>query len=533
LSGKSRASSSSNKKLIIYAAIGILAVAAIAITLIPRGAGPEVQSGGSLAEDSRQRSIARFEEQLCGNDARANSNAHITEYVLPSDCEIPLGIAVEGDTVWYVSTKQGTLGSYNSADGNFEEFPVPSWPARSDPTGISQVFAVRLDDSGENVWFTDDKSNLLWRFNKSSGTFDKFISPAVGPISFDFDANGNIYLVGVRSNSIFFGELAKMKPDTQEGFTEIKLPLDAFAQIRDNAINSGSITVDRERNVVWTTILSYQTIGQIFQYDVATKEVTVTDLPEGLTSPVGTVLDGEGNLWLTDHGTSVFFMLDASDGTITRYVTSIPSSRIFGGQTPDNAVSWPYWLQSDDDGSIWFNQHAGNKIARFDPQTQTLVEYWIPSQNENWGNCPEGSATCGIANAVQFAVGADGQAWFTEWSENKIGTVKNPEPPFSISAPEEVTVERGESAEVEVDVSSQDGFTGRTIAAGTFTHTGSLGNSTGIFSQQSVEVGAGGTEQLSYVFTPADDLAEGQYMLMVGAENDDVAVLKAVRVNVT
>jgi hypothetical protein len=46
-------------------------------------------------------------------------------------------------------------------------------------------------------------------------------------------------------------------------------------------------------------------------------------------------------------------------------------------------------------------------------------------------------------------------------------------------------------------------------------------------------VGAGGTEQLSYVFTPADDLAEGQYMLMVGAENDDVAVLKAVRVNVT
>ena len=70
------------------------------------------------------------------------------------------------------------------------------------------------------------------------------------------------------------------------------------------------------------------------------------------------------------------------------------------------------------------------------------------------------------------------------------------------------------------------------IASGTFTHGGSLGNSTGIFSQESIEVGADGTKQVSYVFTPAADLAAGQYTLMVGAENKDVAVLKAVRVNV-
>jgi len=45
-------------------------------------------------------------------------------------------------------------------------------------------------------------------------------------------------------------------------------------------------------------------------------------------------------------------------------------------------------------------------------------------------------------------------------------------------------------------------------------------------------VGADDTKQVSYVFTPAADLAAGQYTLMVGAENKDVAVLKAVRVNV-
>lgn len=526
MSGKT---GSSNKKIILYAVIGILAVAAVSVTLIPRGGAP---GSGDMVDNSKERAIARFEQQLCGHDAKANSSAHVAEYVLPSECEMPLGIAVDSDRVWYVSTKQGTLGSYSLSDGKFEEFPVSSWPERLDPAGFSQVFAVKIDDQQENVWFTDDKSNLLWRFNKESGSFDKFVSPAKGPISFDFDSSGNVYVVGVRSHSIFFGDLADMKPDTSEGFTEIKLPLDAFAGISDNAINSGSIIVDDERNVVWTTVLSYQTIGQIFQYDIALKKVTATDLPEGLTSPVGTLLGDEGNLWLTDHGTSVFFMLDTSDGKISRYVTSFPSSRIFGGEAPPNAVSWPYWLQSDSESNIWFNQHAGNKIAKFNPGTETLTEYWIPTQNADWGNCPEGASTCGIANVVQFSVGSNDQVWFTEWSENKIGTVKDTSAPFSVYAPEEVTVGKGQSAEVKVDVSSQEGFTGTMIASGTFTHGGSLGNSTGIFSQESIEVGAEGTKQVSYVFTPADDLAAGQYTLMVGAENKDVAVLKAVRVNV-
>ena len=526
MSGKSR---SSNKKIILYAVIGILAVAAVSITLIPRGPAP---GPVDLADNSKERAIARFEQQLCGHDAKANSSMHVAEYVLPSECEMPLGIAVDNDRVWYMSTKQGTLGSYSLADGKFEEFPVPSWPERSDPAGFSQVFAVKLDDQRENVWFTDDKGNLLWRFNKESDTFDNFVSPVNGPISFDFDSSGNLYMVGVRSHSIFFGDLAAMKPGTSEGFTEIKLPLNAFEGISNNAINSGSIAVDEERNVVWTTVLSYQTVGQIFKYDIASQKVTVTDLPEGLTSPVGTILDDEGNLWLTDHGTSVFFMLDASDGTISRYVTSFPSSRIFGGEAPPNAVSWPYWMDSDSEGNIWFNQHAGNKIARFDTGTETLTEYWIPTQNPDWGNCPEGASTCGIANVIQFSVGPNDQVWFTEWSENKIGTIKDASAPFLVSAPEEVTVEKGESAEVKVDVSSQEGFTGTMIASGTFTHGGSLGNSTGTFSQESTEVGADGSKQVSYVFTPAEDLAAGQYILMVGAEDTDIAVLKAVRVNV-
>ena len=69
------------------------------------------------------------------------------------------------------------------------------------------------------------------------------------------------------------------------------------------------------------------------------------------------------------------------------------------------------------------------------------------------------------------------------------------------------------------------------IAAGTFTPTGALGNSSGIFSEESVSI-SGGSKQVSYTFTAAENLAAGQYVIMVGAGNDDVSLMKAVRVNI-
>jgi uncharacterized membrane protein len=69
------------------------------------------------------------------------------------------------------------------------------------------------------------------------------------------------------------------------------------------------------------------------------------------------------------------------------------------------------------------------------------------------------------------------------------------------------------------------------MAAGTFIPNGMFGNSTGIFSEDSVSV-SGGSKQVSLTFTPAEELAAGQYVIMVGAGNDDVSVLKSVRVNV-
>ena len=535
-SSRKKTTSPSSKKIAIYAIIGIAAVAAVYIAMISRDL-PET-SGPTTNRQNDEAMEQQFKQQFCGTDTAPNSNAYITEVGLPTECEMPVGVAVDGSKVWYVSTKPGLLGKYDSAAGTFSEYEIPSWPTRSLPfTAVpswSMSWAVKLDGISGNVWFTD-QNNTIWRFNQSTEAFDMFKVPAKYPSMMDFDSNGNLYFIGINSQALFFGNVSKMQNATSEGFREISLPLEGFAGISLDLVTSGGLIVDNEQNDVWISLLAFQQKkGQLFQYDIETDRVVrIVDLPADLGSPVGMELDNYGNVWVADHGTSTFFKYDPTMDNITKFVTSIASPKIYGGSTPPSAYTLPYWIDKGGDGSLWFNEHTGNKIARFDTEELSLIEYWVPSQNRAWALCPPEATVCGIANVMQFAVNPDNQLWFTEWTENKIAKVDaSKQVPVSVLTPAEVVVSRGESTEIKVTLTTSSDFGGQMIAAGTFTPNGALGNSTGIFSEESVSLSSGGSTEVSYTFTAADNLDQGQYMIMLGAGNDDVSYMKAVRINI-
>jgi virginiamycin B lyase len=504
--------------------MGIVAVSAVSFSLLSR------PPTGTNNDDAMQ----RFQEQWCGADATPNSSAYVSEIVLREDCEMPVGIAIDGNNVWYVSAKRGLLVSYNTAENRFNQYKIPEWPSLDRPfTSLGSwqmAWTVRVD-AGGNVWFTDE-NDAIWRFNKASESFDMFKVAASYPSDMEFDTNGNIYFIGINSHSLYFGDVTEMKAGTSEGITEIPLPLEGFEGIDLDLVTAGLLVLDNERNDAWVSLLAFQQKGQLFQYDIDTKSVVnIVDLPADLSSPVGAAIDNSGNLWVADHGSNIFFRYDPVNDKITKFVTSVASPKIYGGTTPTNAYTWPYWVAMGPDGSIWFNEHIGNKIARFDPEELTLTEYWIPSQNDVWARCPAGSETCGIANALQLTVGSDNQVWFSEWTENKIARVDTArQVPFTVSAPSEVTVARGDSTEIRVTIDSPGGFSGKMISSGTLATNGMLGTS-GIFSEESVSI-SGGSKQVSYTFTPAENLAAGQYVIMVGAENDDVSLTRAVKVNI-
>ena len=535
-SSQKKIRSRSSKKIIIYAIIGIAAVAAVYISMFSRSV-PEINDPATNTPNDEAME-QRFEQQFCGSNTSPNSNAYITEVTLPTGCEMPVGIAIDGAKVWYVSTKRGLLGSYDSATGTFAEYEIPSWPTRLLPfTAVpswSMSWSVKLDGSGGNVWFTD-QNNTIWRFNQSTEDFDMFKVPAKYPSMMDFDSNGNLYFIGINSQSLFFGNASNILNATSEGFREISLPLDGFSGISQDLVTSGGLVVDREQNDVWVSLLAFQQKkGQLFQYDIETDTIVrIVDLPPELGAPVGMELDNYGKVWVADHGTSTFFNYDPTMDNMTTFVTSTASPKIYGGNTPPNAYTLPYWIDKGGDGSLWFNEHTGNKIARFDPEELALVEYWVPSQNRAWTLCPPEATACGIANVMQFAVDTMNQLWFSEWTENKIAKLDaSKQVPLAVLTPAEVAVAKGESTDIKVTVTASSDFTGEMMVAGTFMPNGALGNSTGIFSEESVSVPSGGSKEISYTFTAADNLEQGQYMIMLGAGNDDVSYMKAVKVNI-
>jgi virginiamycin B lyase len=295
--------------------------------------------------------------------------------------------------------------------------------------------------------------------------------------------------------------------------------------------------------------LCYHFLLKILRYNMTSKTFVTFHTPTGLNSPVGVAVDDKGNLWVTDHATNLFFMVNATSGKITAYPTSRASPLIYGmndiNDIPVGAYTLPYWIEKASDGSLWFNEHEGNKIARFEPSNDTLYEYWIPTQNRLWGNCPPNSSTCGIANALQFSRGVNGQTWFTEWSENKIAsiTANYTQLPFAISvSTQNLTVRGGQPVEIKVKVSTLttpekppivSNSTLHMAVSGTFSPDGGLGNSTGTFSQESFPMqDIHGSKEISFIFSPAPNLKVGDYMLMIGSQNEEVGILKAVKVNV-
>lgn len=568
----------------------ILFTTSTIVKIDPGNAAATVSSSTSFQQNEK---LKTFQNSFCGMNSMPNSTEYVTEYVLPQNCEMPLGIGVDikEDRVWYVSTKKGILGSYDIKEDKFnEEMQIPTWPSRNNDREFSQVWDVEIDNQDNangDVWFTDGKQNTIWRYITSTNSIERYSLPGQSkdfgttyPSSIEFNPNNDniVYFVGMFSPSIWMAEIDRLKNETSEGISEIPIPIEGFEETDPVFVTTGSLAFDEKENALWVSVMVYGYKGQIFRYSLDNKSFNTFDLPSDLSSPWGLTVDDNSNLWVTNAGTSIFYKLspgknnndDNNDGRSTQdfeietFVTSKGSFRIFG-KLPESDTerdfqnryyTLPSMVKVSDDGLVWFNEQHGNKISKFDPSTEILTEYWVPTQNRLWGICSnddisntngsmKNNDTCGIANVLQFSIEkGDGQIWFSEWSQNKIGKVDAAEdPPFSIDVFEsdkELTIKRGEKEKIKLSIKSESDSASsslnndmRLVASGTFTSSGDIGNSTGYFEQpSSISMEEGEEQEVSFEFMPSTDLESGNYTLMIGAENNSISYLRAVKIKI-
>ena len=188
---------------------------------------------------------------------------------------------------------------------------------------------------------------------------------------------------------------------------------------------------------------------------------------------------------------------------------------------------------TESDGNLVMNEHNANRIAVFNPSTETLVEYTVPSRNPNWADC-EGIDYCGLAQVFGFAIHGK-KIWFTEWVENNIGVVDTSILlPFTVDInTENVLLEKGQTIEVLLQAKS-------TIISDYWHDETLLNISTTspftdlVITSEYTEIGSFNdvTESIPIQITASDSALPGTYKVLLGVLNNEIAVSEFITVTI-
>ena len=496
--------------------------------------------------------LEKYQNHLCGASFEKRTD-FIQEYTLPFPCSQPVGItvqqqqnssntsnndttAVNAQKIWMAATWVGYLVVFDPEQQRFSEFiEIPNWKTK----GIfgSMVWDMEFDKNGD-LWFTDQVNNAIWRYFTADKKFEIYRVPTNGsyPSSIAIDSQGRVWFSEIFGKKLGVIDPTSVINNTTKGIQEYQLDMSeegGFETMGPLTITSNNGNGNNE--TVWFTAVDFPETGHIIKFDINKKKFEVLRLAEGVGVPAGIVEDDKGRLWINDHATNLFFMFEPQTGKVTKYSISLPTSR-------NSTTTLPY-CNMYRDGKLWFNEHEGNAIANFDTANSTLVEYQIPSRGEIWGN---------TSNPLQFTLDKNGSAWFTEWTENKIGLLDSEKAkniPLWISIPANSTTIKldkekdhgGKSIKIYVypNRSNLDAeINGKPVwmtVAGTMSYTGKLWNITGQFSEEEFYFPEGSTDPhiVTLKLTPSQDLVPGNYMLTVGARYGTVTYSKMMNLNVT
>jgi virginiamycin B lyase len=429
-----------NKAIFISAIAGIAILASLVILF-------SSISNDEIVEVSVQQDFEDIEqknrEKFCGAD-EAQSTPYITEYEIPRVCTQPQAITIDDQgNVWFAQSSTGSLTKFNPETESFTEYENEIWPHDT----RSMIWGLDYFHNG-TLWFTDDQHDSLWRFTIDEQKYDHL----------DFQIlNGTlpqklqIYDSQIIINDFSGGQIIIIDNIYSDDVNVYRLPA-----LREDSL-IGAITVDSNNNLWytnwigdgggWLRVFNKTSLDISLQKDEVFTKYNSEILHPDLKTPNGITTDDFGNIWLADSSSSYVFKFDISTVDFIKYTTSHPPKSTYGNYTGkvDSIPSRPYWIEKNQSGQLVFNEQGANSIGVLNPETESLVEYSIPSKNPHWGDCGP-QKNCGISQVFDIAL-IDDKVWFSEWAENKIGVVDTSvDLPIDIQLDSrEITLSQGET----------------------------------------------------------------------------------------
>jgi len=484
------------------------AAAASVPSIIPPEPGMEVTQTGTPADNFPDAQRVQF----CSS-GDAKSNTYVTEYKIPTECTMPLAIVTDPQgNVWFTQTNTGKVANFDPSTETFTEYENPTWPQGA----RSMMWGIDYSPDG-SLWFTDEAHDSVWKFSIQDESYDRINFPSEGDSLPQIlkVIGSQIIINDFLGNKITFFDAAQ----SDEGikFTNLPSPV-------PNSV-TGDFAVDGNENL-WYTNWIFQQGGVLVKYDQTGNSLPdVYELPPGLNTPNGAVADSNGNIWLADTSSSFFFSFDPESESFTQYSTSLPTASTYGNSSGliKTPVTRPYWIELDQNDRLVFNEQTANRIGIFDPNTNTLTEYLIPSKNPNWADC-EQIDDCGLAQVFGFTID-DEKVWFTEWVENNIGVLDTSIPlPFEVNIDtEEIILKKGEQTQINVNFIPNSNSQTISLVS---TSTAAFDDLSIKSSVETIQLSSNEPISIPIQISASENAISGTYKVLIGGQTDDVTISK-------
>ena len=388
-----------------------------------------------------------------------------------------------------------------------------------------------------SIWFTDERTDAIWKFSIDTQSYDRITYPPTNEGGSSLPQKLVIEGSKIIINDFTGGRLSFLDyAQDKQGLRHYAIP-----SVMEGAVTS-DFAIDSDKNV-WYTNWVPSGAGILVKFDYPGYEFAATqgevqglplqafvewyNFPAGITTPNGVAVGPDQKIWLADTSSNYFFSFDPRTEEFTKYVTSIPTIDSYGNASDfiKNPVSRPYWIERSD-GNLIMNEHNANRIGVFNPFSETLVEYTVPSRNPNWADC-EGIDYCGVAQVFDFAAYGE-KIWFTEWVENNIGVVDTSIPlPFSIDIDKkQITLEKGQTTQLTLEVAKtlfSDAFDVNVNSSSTSTFSDIIITHENSFSLSDKTT-------ISVEIMASEHALSGTHKVLLGAYTNDIAVSQFVTV---
>ena len=394
-------------------------------------------------------------EGVSQNVLSEKKNPYVTEYSLPPG-SAPNGLVVGKMGVVWVTSGNATLYSVDPSSGQVKKYPIKSDTIPYENVGVNStmVWAIVQDDVG-NIWFSPLGTKYIWRFDPAGNTFDSYRSETGAPFQMKAAKNGEVWFTTLRGNTV-----GVIKPQNDD------YAISTF----DTGSNTNPAGIFLQNDSAWIANVASQ---NIFKYAIDREANLVKDIsiiqkiPKDNTTLFSSPTDllvNRNILWLTEHGTSFLTSYDLTDGKVTRYPTS---------QNNFHTTTLPFWIRGADNPKVlWFNEHQGNKIGRFDISNKTLIEYTIPS-------LPKDGYLTYPLNISQDPHD-EKVLWFSEWNTDKVGVVDGNMPiPFDLDLnATQIVLSHNKTSVVDMTITGTSYYSDTLSlnASGSITPTAELGN---------------------------------------------------------